>query len=215
MRPTTELQAAPARPLAVKVLLAAAACFLALGAAAQAADICAVTGQNYIKDSDFALEIADPKSKYWTSGQHAGEASYETELKDGELTIRKTGTEPWFVYRQRIESKELGAKKIAFTAELKLDLQLPEHPGAFPVGGGLQLIARAPGRKILRASTLQHEPRMGSTDWQQIQVVIQLPAKTAMVDVGFLLQADGTLQVRNPSLRQVDESEVACKAVPK
>jgi len=47
-----------------------------------------------------------------------------------------------------------------------------------------------------------------------VQVVVQLPPKTDTVEVGFLHQAEGTVQARNPSFQLVDESKGPCDVSP-
>jgi hypothetical protein len=176
---------------------------------------CAVTGDSYLQNGDFSAKRKSGALKDWNSSQHAGENSFELDIDGIELTIDKIGTQPWFMLRQRLPAKEVAGKKIAFTAEIKLDLRPPVASEMPPIGGGLQISARdRSGGKPLLSSTLDHEPRMGKTDWQAVQVVIQVPARTRTLELGFLHQADGSFSVRDPSLKLVDETTEPCELSP-
>lgn len=178
---------------------------------------CEVVAGNYLKDPMFVQRNPTGVFQYWASSQHSGEPSFELEFHSGELTISKTGTQPWFYFRQNIAVEELVGKKLALTAELKLDMEEQQKRQGFIVGGGIKMVARSgslQGRKLLLRSTLDHEPHAGKTDWYPVQVVIELPKGSSTLDVGFLHQANGTLQVRNPSLQLVDESNRPCAISP-
>ena len=184
----------------------------ALSACNVQAEFCELKGENYLKNTDFSLKTSSGNTVDWTAIQHAGEPSFEVNYQGDEVTIRKTGTQPWMMLKQRFRTIDLGRKKVAFTAEIKLDLREPEILHAFKKGGGLQLTATSKSSaRLLLKSTLDHTPRMGKTDWERVQVVVKLPPKTGVVEVSFLHQADGVLQVRKPSLRVVDESNGKCK----
>ena len=179
--------------------------------------LCALSGDNYIVNADFSERSRSGNAKHWGGIQHAGEKSFETVVDGEELTILKTGSQPWFFLRQKVQAQqlELAGKKVAFTAEIKLDIQPPAIYMAFKVGGGLQLTVKSKSsNKILLRSTLDHEPHMGKSDWQKVQVVVRLPKKAGVVDLDILHQADGELSIRRPSLRLVDESEQPCKVTP-
>lgn len=177
-------------------------------------DFCEVVEGNYLQNPMFAQRNATGGLQYWVGSQHAGEKSYDVESGDGGLTIIKTGTQPWYYLRQNLAAKEIAGKKLALTVELKLNLQQSRRA---TVGGGVKIVARSSGlqgRKLLLRSTFDHQPRNGKTDWFPVQVVVQLPGETDTVEVGFLHQADGTLQVRNPSFQLVDESNGPCAVSP-
>ena len=180
-------------------------------------DVCELVAGNLLQDPMFLERNPAGVLQYWASSQHAGEPSFELEFDSGELTIIKTGTQPWFYFRQNVEVEQLVGKKLALTAELKLDMEPQQRRQGFIVGGGIKMVARSSslqGRKLLLRSVLDHEPHAGKTDWYPIRVVIELPKGSSTLDVGFLHQADGTLQVRNPSLQLVDESRGPCAISP-
>ncbi|MFT4823641.1 MAG: hypothetical protein ACJASY_001833 [Halioglobus sp.] len=189
----------------------AAVAFAIYGCSANA-KFCEVTGGNYLQNSDFSTKTASGGVKHWTATQHAGETSFEVNYDGVEVTIDKIGSQPWMMLKQRLRDTDLAGEKAAFTAEIKLDLQQPAIFHGFKKGGGLQLTAApSSSSRLLLKSTLDHTPHMGKTDWEKVQVVVKFPPKTSTVEVSFLHQADGVLQVRNPSLQLVDESGGKCK----
>jgi hypothetical protein len=180
--------------------------------------LCVLTGDNYIVNADFSERSRSGNAKHWTGIQHAGERSFERVIDGDELRITKIGTQPWFFLRQKVQAQQvlLAGKKVAFSAEIKLDMQPPAIYMAFKMGGGLQLTVKSKSSsRILLRSTLDHEPHMGSSDWQEVQVVVRLPKKAGVIDLDILHQADGEFSVRRPSLRLVDESEGPCKLTPR
>lgn len=196
------------------VLHAAAIYLLVFCEATFGSTLCAVSGDNYIVNADFSERLRSGNAKYWAGIQHAGEISFKREIDGDELRIIKMGSQPWFFLRQKVQLQQLSlaGKKVAFSAEIKLDMQPPAIYNAFKVGGGLQLTVKSKSsNKILLRSTLDHEPRMGKSDWQTVQVVVRLPKKSGAIDLDILHQADGELSVRRTSLRLVDESEHRCK----
>ena len=176
-------------------------------------DACSQVGENYLMDADFALEQQDPHSIHWVGLQHAGETSFEFAFEDGEFSMKKIGTQPWGILRQKLRNSDLGGSRMAFEAEIKLDLT-GEGVRTFPVGGGLELTARSGRNRILLHSSLNHKPRLGKTEWQKVRVVVDIPEKTKVIDLGFLHQASGLMQIRNPSFHRVDASSTACVVTP-
>lgn len=181
------------------------------------ANFCKVTGENLIKDPAFNTRTDRGNLKHWATAQHAGENSYQYDIDDGELSIRKIGTQPWFVFKQRMDIPAQAGKKLAFYAELELDLQEPVEEHGFKVGGGLLLTAKARPNgqgKVLLDASLLHEPHLGKVDWRPVQVVVELPDKTRSLILGAMQRADGSLKIRNPKLQWVDESEQPCDITP-
>lgn len=176
-------------------------------------DVCRLLGDNLLQDADFALEKQDGRSKSWGTLQHAGERSFEFTIENGELTIKRIGIEPWGIFRQRLRTNDLGGARMAFTAELKMDLSSDgmEMP---PIGGGLNLTARSGNNRVLLQSKFNHEPRLGKTDWQPVQVIVDIPETTATIELGFMHHASGVLQVRKPSFHHVDADSPACAVTP-
>mgnify|MGYP001818286326 CR=1 FL=1 len=162
-------------------------------------DACAPRGKNMLQDLTFST-LSNPRSqREWLSSEHAAGQTFEYSASDGILKIFKTGGEPWFLLTQSPDPATLGGKRITFGAELKLDLQKPtDH--AFTPGGGLALLARKGGKVVIN-STLDHEPRLGTTEWLPMSITVKIPPGTDTLRVGFLHQAEGTLRVRKPFLK--------------
>ena len=171
---------------------------------------CTSISDNYIQDANFALEQEDRKSKHWTATQHTGEPSFEVLIADGVVTIEKTGTQPWMVYRQKLQNSEFAGARMVYSAQIKLDVtpaaRVPGRSGA-----GLNVVMRSGNNRILLRSSLDHEPHMGKTDWTGVELVFDVPADTSTIELGFLHQAEGTVQLRNPSFHRVKTSSGSCQ----
>ncbi len=176
--------------------------FLLLAACGGEADTQACrepAGENLLQDPEFST-IGGPRSqRRWFASEHAAGRSFEYGASEGVLTVRKTGDEPWFLLKQLINDPSLAGKDIVYSADLRLDMRQPAVAHGFKVGGGLVLTAQA-GNRVVLNSVLEHEPHMGSSDWQAVSVRFTLPAGVTRLSPGILHQADGTLQVRNPRL---------------
>jgi len=181
-----------------RALIATSALFLVSCTTTQDKVACSVSGGNLLQDVDFSLEAKNRRSKHWGQAQHVGEVSFQTDIDNGVLTITKIGKEPWFSYRQRLKSEEFAGQKMVFSADLKLDLVAPEVDHSLGDGGWMRVVARSSTTRPIMRSPLDHEPHIGKTDWQNVQVIVDMPAQTHSVDLSFLHHADGVMQVRNP-----------------
>lgn len=199
---------------AIRTFWPAALPLLSLTLPVSATDICPLTGPNLLLDPDFAIEAKNPNSPHWKRARHAGVNAYRIEIDKGELTIRKVEPQYWFYYGQSVSVSEHKGAKMAFTAELKLDLTPTPGLHYRPTDGGLDITARSSSGDIIWSSERNHEPRLGKTDWTQVQVVFVVPPRAAKVELKFMHEADGTMQVRNPSFRLVDETETSCAVTP-
>lgn len=144
----------------------------------------------------------------WGAVQHAGKPAYRVTVNDGVLTIDKIDRQPWFAFRQTIRIPDRAGQYLQLSAEIRLDMtEDPEH--AFEQGGGLSLAFRgrssSRSNTILLSSVLDHEPRLGRTDWTPVAVTLAVPPGAETVTAGFLHQANGMLEIRNPALRFVTE----------
>lgn len=160
---------------------------------------CARQGDNLVQDPGFATLFANRSERRWHASEHAAGGTFKHEAEDGVLRIRKIGKEPWFLVSQSIDTKALARKTIAFSAEVKLNLREPEHKHGFGYGGGLSVLAKRGGKLVVN-STLEHEPNFGKHDWTPVEVVFKLPANTSYLRVGFIHQAGGNIEIRNPEL---------------
>lgn len=175
---------------------------------ARASGQCEGRGKNLLQDPGFETVGGSRRERKWTGSQHGGEPSFSYSASDGGLLIEKTGSEPWFILTQVIPRDDIPGRRVIFSAEIKLDLQPPAIPHAFKQGGGLTLTAMANGKAVVR-SMMEHEPHMGRTDWQPVQVVADLPKRAQIVRLGFIHQADGRIQVRKPALRRLAGTDCA------
>lgn len=166
---------------------------------------CQGRGKNLLNDPSFSTVTAPRPQRRWFASEHAAGQSFEYEVNQGELEIRKTGIEPWFIMAQTVARKDIPGNFAVFSAEIKLTMEPPAIEHSFEMGGGLTVTAMANGKPIVR-SVLEHEPRIGNTDWQRVAVKVELPKSVQSVRVGFLHQADGTLWVRNPSLQKANKA---------
>ena len=166
---------------------------------------CQGKGKNLLKDPSFSTVTAPRPQRRWFASEHAAGQSFEYEVEQGELEIRKTGIEPWFIMSQSLPRKDIPGRFAVFSADIKLAMQPAAVKHNFKMGGGLTLTAMANGKPVVR-SILEHEPRIGNTDWQRVAVKVEIPKNVESVRVAFLHQADGTLWVRNPELRKANKA---------
>ena len=163
---------------------------------------CEYAGGNLLDDPEFLTLMEPMRSRGWHYSQHAGDESFQYSAGNGVLFFERVGSESWGLLAQRVEHGELEGKRVAFSAELKLDLKVPDDRHGFGYGGGLSLLAKKNNRVVL-SSSLEHEPHMGVHDWQSVRIVADLPEGISYLRVGFLHQAGGSFQVRNPALYAV------------
>lgn len=164
------------------------------------------SGENLLANADFGS--SDPASalRPWTGAQHAGEKSFQTRVDSGVLTIEKIGTQPWYRLAQTITAADLQGDSLVFRSEVKLSLDAANLAGGFTPGGGLQVLVWGDpdpvteGDRIVFDSTLAHEPRLGTTDWMEVSIPFEVPFTATRIRIGYLLQANGSMQVRNPGL---------------
>ena len=147
-----------------------------------------------IMDPQFATinEIASQ----WRYRQHAGDQSFSVAARDGVLTFKRVGSEPWAIFRQSITDERLDGATIRFTADLQGDVS-PDVTHGFGAKAGLFLqIGKCPD-----AFMGDQDPSNGQWDWQTYSVTETLPVGVTSLNVGFIHQAgEGSIEARNPSL---------------
>jgi hypothetical protein len=185
---------------------------LALGACGPlpGGDPCAPEAGNYLQDVDFAQEAQSSRSKHWTGIQHTGEKSFAVAIADGVLSIDKVGSQPWFLYRQRLPAEELAGERVVFSAELRLVGRAAGGPERVGNAGGLKLSALSAGKAGLRL-----EQRLAAGEpaeqWQPLRIIAALPRYTDILELSFFHESDGVLEVRAPALQVLDpDSAAAC-----
>lgn len=199
MKTLTDCALRSALPRLTRLCILACSALLAACATEPDKNPCAPSGKNYLGDADFALEEHDSRSKYWGALQHAGERSFSYSVKEGVLSIKKIGEQPWFLFRQRLRTTELSGQTVIFTAQARWSTTLPDYQ-PLSSDSGLALTALAASGKILLQSAQAHTPLELNADWQTLLVVVEIPTGTRTIEAAFMHQAEGTLQVRNPQL---------------
>ena len=171
-----------------------------------------LTGENYLLNSNFSEQSKSGAAEHWGGMQHAGVRSFERTIIGDELTIHRIGPESWYLLRQKIEARQLAGKKVAFTAEIKMDSPTTSiYPGLNGERGLLLSAKPKYSGKLLLRTSMAPESATDNTEWQKIQIVARLPKKTGFVELGFLHQSDGSMTIRHPSFQLLDESEHKCK----
>ncbi len=175
-------------------------------AANDSAAVSQCSSDNLLANTDFGSSDPAAGLSPWRGSQHAGETSFRTRVNNGELTIEKIGTQPWYRLVQAPRARDLRGESLVFRAEIRLDLTADELTHGFTHGGGLQVSVWGDpdpvmgGDRLVFSSTLEHEPRLGTTDWVEVRVPFAVPSTATRMSVGFLHQANGSMQVRNPGL---------------
>lgn len=136
----------------------------------------------------------------WLYRQHGGPSSFSLTANDGQLDFKRTGTEPWAIYRQKVTDPRLSGRVVRFSAELKGDIS-DEVSHGFGAKSGLFLrLGPRPD-----ANMGDHEPNVGKWDWQRVTVEATLPDIFDYVEVGFIYQGgEGVLSARSPRLELVE-----------
>ncbi len=161
---------------------------------------------NLLVNPAFTESDENGRMSPWRGSQHAGERSFMTSVSNGELTIEKIGTQPWFSLAQAPAARSLRGQQLLFRAELKLALDTEGLDGSSVAGGGQQVLIWGNldpvlgGDSLVYSSTLEHEPRLGHTDWLPVALAFSVPEDATRMRVGFVHQANGNLSIRNPAL---------------
>jgi len=170
---------------------------------------CLLAEKNLLEDADFSLEAESSRSTFWTGIQHTGEKSFTVGFADAIVSIEKVGSQPWFLYRQRLKAGDFAGQKIAFSAEVRLIGRAAAAAEREGRPGGIKLAVLPGGRSQLRLEQRLEAGRQPE-EWQSLQLIAQLRPNTETVELGFLHESDGVLQVRRPSLRLVDPAAAGC-----
>ena len=147
-----------------------------------------------ITDPSFTT-INDSVSQ-WRYSQHAGDRSFTVDAREGTITFKRIGPEPWAMFRQTITDERLDGATIRYTADLRGDVS-SEVTHFFGAKAGLFLqVGNHPN-----AFMGDQDPGTGQWDWQSYSVSETLPVGVNSVNVGFIHQAgEGAIEARNPSL---------------
>ena len=151
--------------------------------------------ENMLADTDFrSLSNADA-SPAWRYSQHAGDRSFSLSAEDDVMTIARTGSEPWMLLTQMLRVSPEPQSTMYFSAEMKADLTASPKLHGFDHIGGLWLRLGN-----TRAAVADHDPNIGSWDWQLVSVARPIPEGVTKIEAGFVHQAGGEMSIRSPSL---------------
>ena len=168
--------------------------------------LCEGKGKNLIEDPGFTTVGGSRRERKWLASEHGAGGSFEHSVNNGVLTIKKTGVEPWFLFSQMIDRKDIKGKKFVYGAEIKLNVKPDSGNHAFKQGAGLTLTAFQNNKPVVR-SMMDHEPHLGTTEWESVQTVVELPMGVETVRVGIIHQAKGAIRVRKPYLMRIAKSD--------
>lgn len=155
-----------------------------------------VVSQNLLADAGFS----DISGGVWAYTQHAGDRSFSVTSEQGQLTIIRTGVQPWMLLKQKVARPAINSDLISkwvFSAELKGQIETDPPLHGFEHVAGLFL---QPAMSPMSAKVAEHDPNQGVWDWQRVEVSAPVLSSSGVVQAGFVHQAGGSLWARNPSL---------------
>ena len=155
-----------------------------------------VVSRNLLADAEFS----DISGGVWAYTQHAGDRSFSVTSEQEELTITRTGVQPWMLLKQKVARPAINPDLISkwvFSAELKGQIETEPPLHGFEHVAGLFL---QPALSPMSAKVAEHDPNQGVWDWQRVEVSAPVFSGSDVVQAGFVHQAGGSLWARNPSL---------------
>lgn len=166
---------------------------------------CQPVGENYLQDASFESISLPPWERPWKIGQHASSGSFEYEIAEGVLKIRKVGKEPWFFFRQKLSVSDLAGKQVKFGVDLKLDPPPSESLLHSKRGSGMKITVipriQGPQKSIFEPASTN-----GVAAWQAQYIVLDLPEDLQSIQFDLIHQTKGTMQVRDPFIRLASEA---------
>jgi hypothetical protein len=164
---------------------------------------------------DPRFEIAgDAQSlRHWTLSQHAGASSYEYDVEDGVLSLRRIGVEPWGIIQQQLDANDWAGKTMEFSADLAAELDDSYGAPFDATGLSVSALGFGPGdlpmmgKRILLAATQEPGLDLGEHGWKRHRLRFTLPEATE-VDLRLSVQLTygGELKMRSPSLVIVESN---------
>jgi hypothetical protein len=136
----------------------------------------------------------------WTFRQHSAQPSFVHYIQDGVLRITQEGTEPWYIVNQTITDPRLAGATVRYRATLKLAVVTEPPAHGFEHYAGLFLAPVSRSGKAFAHSMAEHEPNKGDHDWVTVSIEKTLPDIAQGVQAGFVHQAMGTIEAKNPEL---------------
>jgi hypothetical protein len=134
----------------------------------------------------------------WETASHATANAYTFDLDDkvkhagkASLRIRRNGKEPWGMAHQTLPAAGLAGRTLAFSAWLRTDKAS---------GEGAILTLRTLAGGAVGSHVFMDPPVTGTRDWKRYSVRLAIPRSTSVVEIGAMLQGDGTLWLDDAEL---------------
>ncbi|MBV2119903.1 MAG: hypothetical protein KUF74_00455 [Candidatus Thiodiazotropha sp. (ex Ctena orbiculata)] len=150
-----------------------------------------------------SFEESDQFVKGWGFSQHAGEPAYEVSIDtidstDGKHSYRieRKLVQAWGMINQWLPLDSAVGKSIKLSAMIKSEALGPK-------GFDLSLVFRKANKKFI--SEIASEIVTGSHDWQRLEVVAVVPAKTAHLQITAVLNDAGTAWLDDVQLTLIDK----------
>ncbi len=183
--------------------------------------LAACNGDGYdpglVRAPDFAGE-SGRLARPWQFAHHASSDSYTLTLRDGIAAIERVGHEPWARLSQEIDKEALSTiagSRVAFSVDIRAHLDdsgygRPIEPTGLMVrvwqeaGGGATLFNAMVGSSRSKIERLELAADARIPEWQRHVLEVQLPQDVSRLEVSAILSTGGRLELRNPSLRAVE-----------
>ncbi|RLW66351.1 MAG: hypothetical protein B6D73_03930 [gamma proteobacterium symbiont of Stewartia floridana] len=150
-----------------------------------------------------SFEESDQFVKGWGFSQHAGEPAYEVSIDTSDSTdgkhsyrIERKLVQAWGMINQWLPLDSAVGKSIKLSAMIKSEALGPK-------GFDLSLVFRKANKKFI--SEIASEIVTGSHEWQRLEVVAVVPAKTAHLQVTAVLNDAGTAWLDDVQLTLIDK----------
>ncbi|MCG7918676.1 MAG: hypothetical protein N0E37_13090 [Candidatus Thiodiazotropha taylori] len=150
-----------------------------------------------------SFEQSDQFVKGWGFSQHAGEPAYEVSIDTNDSTdgkhsyrIERKLVQAWGMINQWLPLESAVGKSIKLSAMIKSEALGPK-------GFDLSLVFRKANKKFI--SEIASEIVTGSHEWQRLEVVAVVPAKTAHLQVTAVLNDAGTAWLDDVQLTLIDK----------
>lgn len=159
----------------------------------------------------------------WQFAHHASAGSYRLTVSDGVARIERTGHEPWARLAQEVDRGVLpgvAGGRMAFSVELRARLDDSAYGKPIEPSGLMVRVWRQRGEKRSMVNALVGAPRprierlalapdAQIPEWRRHAIEFQVPEDVSRLEVSAVLATGGTLELRNPSLRVIEDQETS------
>jgi len=164
-------------------------------------------------------EASGRLARAWQFAHHASSDSYLLSVDDGAASIERVGHEPWARLAQEIDRQrlsEVAGRRMAFSMDLRADLDdsvygKPIEPTGLMArvwqkpAAGSSMVSAMVGSPRSRDKRLGLAPDAQIPQWERRSVEFSVPENVSRIEVSAILSTGGKLELRNPSLRVIDE----------